>query len=305
MERLPAKGVYADIYAENNSSISDKFLETDKDDYRFTMTLPGHISGRVIDFDTGKPVKDFTVKLSFPEECKQEDIRAGFAAYIGSSGVKFQNEDGTFTISDLTNNAVFRVIVEAPDFTPTYIDRVTVKPVSQKEFDTVIELKAGVKIEGIVVDSLTGKPVPKAKVIILDPLGRYSKWFSWDDYKQGSYEGAVKKEETDIEGRFIFSGVNPVRVDVLITHDNYGQARLTEIDLSKEENQKGLKLSVDPAGSIEGIVYDESRKPLTNVRISLYLMHNDSNFTSYGLVSSDENGYYRFENIQFKIAHRT
>jgi protocatechuate 3,4-dioxygenase beta subunit/5-hydroxyisourate hydrolase-like protein (transthyretin family) len=297
LEDLPAKGVYADIYAENYSSISDKFLEADKDDYRLTMTIPGHISGKVIDAGTGKPVKDFTVKLSFPQERKPEDIRAGFAAYIGSSGVKFQNEDGTFTISDLTTNAVFRVIVEAPDFTPAYIDRITVRPVSQKGFDTLFELKSGIEIEGIVVDSLTGKPVPRAKVTILDPLGRYSSWFSWSNYKRGDYHGVVKKEETDSEGGFVFSGVNPVKVDVLITHDDYGNTRLMEIDLSQEQNQKKLKLSLDPAGSIEGIVCDEGGKPLPNVRINLNLMHNDRSSTSYDSVSSDENGYYRFVNL--------
>lgn len=263
-------------YCENEGTIT----ETD---------FSGHIYGKVLESGSGAPVRNFTVRLALPKEQKPDDMKEGFSI----SGITLINNDGTFSIRYLTTNSVLRVIVEAPDFAPAYIDRVTVKPSSDKSFNAVFILKHGVMIEGIVVDSIKQKPISEATVTLLDSLGRYYGWFSWQNSYEENY--SVKKAETDKEGKFSFSGINPTKLDVLVTHPDYSSTRLLEVDLSQEKNQKELKLSIDPAGKIEGTVYDKTEKPLSNIQMELYLKRDLEEH--YGQVSTDEKGHYQFDNL--------
>ncbi len=273
-------------YCENEGTIT----ETD---------FSGHIYGKVLESGSGAPIRNFTVRLAMPKEQKPEDIKdsqTGLSYDLMHNGITIRNGNGTFSILYLTTNSVLRVIVEAPDFIPAYIDRVTVKPSSDKSFNAVFILKHGVTIEGIVVDSIKQKPISEATVTLLDSLGGYYRWFSWQNSYEANY--SVKKAETDKEGKFSFSGINPTKLDVLVTHPDYSSTRLLEVDLSQEKNQKELKLSIDPAGKIEGTVYDKTEKPLSNIQMELYLKRDLEELEEhYGQVSTDEKGHYQFDNL--------
>jgi beta-lactamase regulating signal transducer with metallopeptidase domain/protocatechuate 3,4-dioxygenase beta subunit len=295
LESLPAEKVFIDIVGKSFSAIRVKELAVDKNDYEIAVNPIGHIQGQVLDAATGRPVQKFIIRLNTPSERKPGDIQAGFEVSYMTRGVTFQDTQGRFTISDLTTNGLVKVIAEAPGYTSAFIDRVIIRPAGDRAFDTVIKLDRGMTITGVVRNSVTKQPVAGAKVTTLDPLSKNRGWFSWEDDRREGY--STKQMETDAAGKFTIAGVNPVRMDVLITHPKYARMRLVEINFGRPDYQKDHVYAIDPAGSIEGTLYEKSGRPRTGVQVVLYLNQENNVSTGFGTVTVDEKGHYRFDHL--------
>ncbi|HOK57152.1 MAG TPA: carboxypeptidase regulatory-like domain-containing protein [bacterium] len=294
LEDLPSEGVFISVYAEGYAMIDKKFLGVDRDDYKIVLKVLGCIRGKIIDEKTKNPVKKFKVKLNFPVLKKITDLTGGFSCDF-IKGVNFESEDGTFEISNLTPDAVYKVIIESEGFAPFYIEKVKAKRVQEKEYE-IFELKPSfLRIEGYVYNSVKKTPVSDAEVIMIDTLGRNIGFFSWiNDYYDYEELGVVRKTRTDEKGKFTISDIRNTRGYFIIKHPEYGKAFYPEIPIT--EKTKTIEFPIDPSGKIEGIVYDKNKSPISGVEIYLeQKIDGDSAF--FGYVKTDENGFYSFQNL--------
>ena len=119
------------------------------------------------------------------------------------------------------------------------------------------------RIAGVVVDSVSGGPIPSATVAIAPTTDR-----SGD---------ATRAVTTSADGRFAFSGLKPGKYSLMASargfglqyferHDAYSTAVAVGPDLESER----LVFRMEPEASIEGQVTDDNNDPVQNALVRLF-----------------------------------
>jgi hypothetical protein len=121
------------------------------------------------------------------------------------------------------------------------------------------------KIAGVVIDSASHQPVKKASVSILF-LGDMT----------GIANGSSQKESphnliTDASGAFAFNDLSPGHYQLIVTHQNYPQARMGGVhkivQLTAVDSAATVTMELIPGAAVTGHVVDEDGDPLTNCNI--------------------------------------
>jgi len=152
------------------------------------------------------------------------------------------------------------------------------------------------KIAGVVVDSASHQPVKKASVSILF-LGDMT----------GIANGSSQKESphnliTDASGAFAFNDLSLGHYQLIVTHQNYPQARMGGVhkivQLTAVDSAATVTMELIPGAAVTGHVVDEDGDPLTGCNIQphsakdfnqgIAMMHNsvardDGSYRIYGI----------------------
>jgi Carboxypeptidase regulatory-like domain len=161
-------------------------------------------SGTVID-DLGRPLKN--VKVHSGRLLDNSDERGGFEILDEGIGA-----DSLTTIA-----------FTHPDYISTWIDDISQTPLAEREQMRIV-LKAGTKIEGVLLDPL-GKPMPSTLVRIKTL-----------DSKSPPYKGAM----TDDSGRFSIKGIVPQAYRLYATTPTAFGAVV--VDITKNNDNVALRL---------------------------------------------------------------
>ncbi len=136
---------------EGLTPIDDENFEVDRR-VTFVMLGQGMIRGKVLDKDTGEPIKVFRVKLT-----------AGSGHSPLWRGETFNSPDGTFILLNLDREVEFSFTIESEGYVVKEIRDVRALHENQAE-EQVISLSRGDFIEGNVIAAETGLPLAEATV---------------------------------------------------------------------------------------------------------------------------------------------
>lgn len=118
-------------------------------------------------------------------------------------------------------------------------------------------LDAGASVAGVVVDA-AGAPVAGARVAVAPVL--------LEDLLKGSKEPT--SAQADAKGRFVISGLEPGRVQVLAAARGVGVVR-EPLRLEPGEVRGGLTLTLVGPRRLDGVVRDEAGRPVTGAEVSV------------------------------------
>jgi len=156
------------------------------------------------------------------------------------------------------------------------------------------KLKEQAKLQGQVVNQVTGEPVRKAN-ITLRPEGG----------------GTNLKAATDNDGKFTIENIDPGRYTLAAERQgfvsgNYGASRPlgpgTPLDLKKSQVMKDISFKMTPQGIIAGKILDDEGEPVSGVNVQVlqyrYMMGKKRLIPAVqGLVMSNDLGEFRAPNL--------
>lgn len=149
------------------------------------------------------------------------------------------------------------------------------------------QTQIGGSISGIVTNRVTGEPVRKAEVTVLD--------------KDDASGTAI----TDSNGHFVFSGLPPGEYRVRVSREGFEQAAYGGrgpnrpgkiITLSAGEARSDIAIGIEALSAISGVVLDAEGDPLTGAQVMLFhtvFQRGKPRLVSRNSTQTDERGEYR------------
>lgn len=165
------------------------------------------------------------------------------------------------------------------------------------------------RVEGQVLNSVTGLPVRKAAVTLFDVSG-----LDQAAAASSSAQGKTVRENpatlTDAEGRFVFAGLEPGSYGLSAERSGYRSQSYgipwaggnnEPVKLTAGDARTGLAIKLMPLGTITGRVVDEDGDPIRNVSVSaqVYVPTPDGRkLEARGSGSTNDLGEYRIFDLQ-------
>ncbi len=286
MKGVP-EGARFDFLKDGLSDLRTQTLDLAKKDNVVTMQAGGAIYGRVVD-ENGKPVRDFRVLVNFPHDRRPGDASGGyFAGYCGM-GVRFTSPDGTFVLTGVGTGSVHRVSAVAEGHGEAVVDRVTAVPANRLKGAEPVVLKAGPPVRLRVRARTTdGKPVPDARVTLVNGEPGLDKTFSWG-YHDASWEDMVRGR-AGADGWADFPALSFASATVLVQAPGRARYRVGWRDGAKE-----LNCELAPEAVLAGEVRDGAGKPVAAFYVNL--SSNDGDQVA-AAVGPDEKGRFRLAEL--------
>jgi len=201
------------------------------------------VSGRVID-EAGKPIVKARVNASGGawRDSDDDDDKADVTT----------NDKGQFSLPALSTGTHTLSAVDG-DHAPATSDPVTIsdRPVA----DVEIVMKAGGVVAGKVVDA-EGKAVPFATVRVAGT-------------GQQMWRVAARQATSDKQGEFELRGLTRAKLSARAESDTVA-SKLVDLDLTSESAARNVKLVLDVAGSISGVVVDDKGAAVPEVQVNAF-----------------------------------
>lgn len=196
----------------------------------------GTIFGRVTDQD-GEPIPDTW-------------LNAYSAGREGSFSVR-TDEDGNFELQGLADDGKYSVNAHHNDYSTYQEAEVAVGTELQ------IELQLRGRIEGFVVRADNGEPVVDFEVGV--QLGTHNQIRGWMRHSFRKFH--------DEEGRFTLSGVDLGTNTVFAKADGFATLMHPVSEVRSGETHGPITLRLDPGLTLEGVVLDPQRRPVSGAKI--------------------------------------
>ena len=209
-----------------------------------TLRTGGSIAGTVVD-DLGKPVESFDLHA-------REKGGNAWGPDDDGSYKSVVTEDGRFTLEDL-GEGVKILDVSAGQLTKATLTDVKVTAGGVTDVGR-IRLGSGGGVRGAVTSS-DGAPVPGASV--------RAKSASLTDYGEGS------RTQTDAQGSFELSGLQPGKIDVTASHPSFADGYVAGVDVDPSKAPVDTKIVLHSGGRIEGTARKRDGTPLSGVSVNV------------------------------------
>jgi uncharacterized GH25 family protein len=198
------------------------------------------VSGRVVD-EAGAPIAKVRVTGN-----------AGLMGDAKETGGATTNERGEFTLAALASGS-HTLLASDGEHAPARSAPITVadRPVTGVQ----IAMRAGGVIAGTVVDG-NRKPVPFATVRVAGA-------------SQQIWEAAGRQATTDQKGAFELRGLTRAKLQVRAESDA-AASKIVDVDVTTTPKVAALELVLDVAGSIAGVVVDETGAPVAEVQVNAF-----------------------------------
>jgi carboxypeptidase family protein len=203
-------------------------IEPDTTDLVLTLPGPTGIGGRVIEEETGSPIRRFTVRVlgvSTP--------RASLSGGIPERRVVAA--DGSFEILDLREGA-YALGFEARGFAPRKLEGVEVKA-GEIRRDLEVRMRRSSTIRGVVVERDTGEPIDGAGIAV-ESLAK-NDWLDLSCL-------------TDERGRFEVEGLEAGSFRLLAHRDGFVSTSVGPVEVPKAGLVEGILISLSRGGAVEG-----------------------------------------------------
>ncbi len=255
------------------------------------------IRGKVLDAETEKPIREFTVLLSPPVRDYYVDPRS--PEFKITAHYLFRSKSGEFQITDFAGEACCMVVKADGHIHGIVWDYVIHGPKQSKlselwtEQPLVFRLRLGGLIRGRVMEADSKSPVPEATVVLNES-------FEADRHKlpDGIAKGYLAETQTDADGAFALDGIafKTYRGHRLrVTHPRFLAKEVRGLKINGEQPEIKVKVRLEPAAVVSGLVLDsagtpvESTNVVASVRGKIAVLQSKS-FVNFA--TTDENGHF-------------
>ncbi len=253
-----------------------------------TMSYGGAIKGRVVD-KAGQPITNFRVTVNAPKErIKGERFEDSYAVYCGC-GVGFTSTDGSFVLTDLGAGGVYRVQVYANGHGEAVVDRVKTVPINKlaKAEATIIQAAAPSHLKLKLFSENGGKPVPEARITLVDSTNDFERGFHWG-YDDPGWSNSVRGR-TDADGEVDFPSLSFSGATIVVQAPAMARKRIAWRDGSEE-----LKLDLKPESVLVGEVVLPENESAKTFYVTLM---SDTGDQINATVSPDDKGKFRINEL--------
>jgi len=205
----------------------------------FELTPALAIRGRVVD-DAKNPVSEAKVSATIANpnfRCEQ---------------VARSDANGGFVLDGLAKGQYFL---------STECDGYTMANRAQVEAggaDVEITLQVQGSVAGVVVDEVSGEPVPDFELVVLQT------------YKgRGPAPGRIRQKIHDAGGRFELKNLDPGVFQLQGRAAGYADSNSDEFQVARGQVASGVRIAMNRGGSVAGTVVDKGGKPVENAAVSV------------------------------------
>ena len=301
LTHLPDEGVELWCWKRGWDKVQRAIPAGELTQLELVMNPAGAVAGRVIDAQTGEPLRSFRVRLHSIAEPGQEPL-ALWASWT-REGHAFDSADGGWQTSELALpiGRSLGVEVLADGYASSPITRALITAEPEPEA-LLIALSAGRRVSGRVIDGASGAAVANALVSCeLDPeaIAAVTGTMSL------ASESSELSTHTDAAGDFAFEHVPPGRLYLEARHPTDGRRlRSQPCQIEGQGGTTDFLLSFGGAGVLTGVLADAAGEPRAAVELALFAIEvrgivgvrvwrtrsqADGRFTFAGLAP----GYYR------------
>ena len=195
--------------------------------------------------------------------------------------------DGSFTISDLTPGTMMLIVNKQDSFIQE------MRSVTAPAKDVVIELPAGGRISGHVVDKTSHQPVTSFMAGVTTERGGGGMVMMMPP---------MQKQFTSDDGTFVLEGIKPGSTQVVVDAPGYSTARVPNIEVEDGKTAPEVEVDVETGAKLTGHVTGPDGSPVSGVSVTLdpiagggRVMRFDSNNST---TATDPNGDYTLDSLE-------
>lgn len=270
-----------------------------------TLEPAASIRGIVVDAESGKPLSQFSVRLSFSRVKQPNDPQGTYPSEL-EQGVTFKSDVGHFSIGPLTNGMPLEVTIEAEGYQRGVVPRAVASKTGTSD-DLKITLKpiddVGLStLRGQLLD-FKGNAVSGAQLRLIvstePPLGLTDNSFNWELIKNGQLARKPNCDQflsrtTDSQGRFEFQKIHAGKYLQLAYWGNgVPQGRSLAFDKTRPGTAEKATIKLPQPATIRGS-FDRSKFPEAG---SIRLSRNQEAWQSYEIKLNEDQSTFEFRDL--------
>lgn len=235
------------------------------------------LRGRATDLE-GVPLSDFTVFALLQDSGGMFGLGAEKRREPVSDA-----EDGAFVMEGL-RTGTWEISVDAEGYGLSESQLITM-PDAATAAPLQFALGPAAQVEGLVTDP-SGRVLPGARVELVLDLGA----------RMASAEtGGPKNAITDNEGFFLLEDLDPGALSIQAKHAGYAPSEPLPLELHPGQDLSGVELRLRNGATVTGEVLNQDGEPAVGRSV---LAQSMPEMTSTNIMTSDEDGEFRFENLR-------
>lgn len=246
------------------------------------LQAPGVLRGRVVDANTGEPVRQFRVQLGFSPITKPNDRTGGFNSSWSDPGMTFNSVDGKFLIKPLTNGMPLALTVLAENYERTVIERAVAAKQGEAEELPIslepIDLSQRYTLDVRLLDG-AGHPATGAQLRLIvsnsRPTGADDNRFNWvlidsGQLGQKPYCDQFLSGVSDDEGRFEFKSILPGKhLQLAYWGKGVPRGRSLAFDETRPGESDTVEIKLPAPARIRGTIKRERFTNAGSIQLSL------------------------------------
>jgi protocatechuate 3,4-dioxygenase beta subunit len=268
------------------SDLRNLVLKLDGVENSVTMRYGGAVFGRVVDRD-GKPIRNFRVLVGFPLQRQAGDRTEGFFAGYSGIGVHFTSADGTFVLTGVGADCVYRIRALAAGHGEAVAERLLAVPTNRLAKTQPVTLQAGPTVPlRVRVQTEEGKQIAGARLTLVNDDNLVKRPIAWG-YDDVSWANTVRGR-TAADGWVDFPALSFGDAVVLIQASGFARYHVAWGNGKKE-----IMVELAPEAILKGEVRDATGQPVKDCYVNVGF----TNGQASARIGRDDQGRFRFSEL--------
>lgn len=244
------------------------------------LTRQGGVSGTVVSSDSGEPIPDFraSVRMIIPGT-------GGYGRTV--TGNAFKN--GAYQLEGL-NAGRYVIEAEAEGLAPSYSLPFEVE-FGEITPDVTVAMVTGASIKGRIVGVQSGEPIANVVIRTMDNGFRDNE-FTKILGAQLPRSTTERRAKTKADGQFELTALAAGTYQLELRHKDFTTNWIHDISVGENQTIDLADIKLMQGGTVSGVVYDRSGRPVPNARI-----HINGMVIYPGNPRTDDKGNFQLRNV--------
>lgn len=290
LEPLPDTPLVFRASAKGYVSQEQRGLALDRNDVVFVIPPAGKLAGRVVDAESGEPLRRFRIRFVRPTVNAGEHFGGGYEYSWAEPGRTFSTDDGVWRCDAeaIEPGSIFAVEATAEGYAPALAPRV-ICAIAPDPADFVLRLSRGAHVIGRVVGA-GGAPVAGALVTLATPSVPVNP-------SQKVERDARWVVRSDATGAFEIAAAPPGECTLVVEHPDWVGVVDGPFEVPTSGSAASRVIELARGGRIEGVLLDASGRPDVGRDITLYPASNEGPLARMEQATTDGEGRFVFERL--------